>query len=121
MDPSKAIDSSFATGRYGMKPAEFATDIVAHQNRDSPISPALCMEKNLDGTNTPSMQSTSEHRVFRLREHERENFVQNFPTKTSANHYNLLFNLQSPRAAPIPAAQLRYTITLYFMILRFTV
>ena len=57
MDPTLTIDARYKTGKYTMKPAALASDIFEFKNRPVPVSPALCMAKDLDGTNTPSYQS----------------------------------------------------------------
>ena len=57
MDPTHTIDAKYKTGKYTMKPAALASDIVDFKDRPVPVSPALCMSKDLDGTSTPSYQS----------------------------------------------------------------
>ena len=62
MDPTHAIDAKYKTGKYTMKPAALASDIFDFKSGSVPVSPALCMSKDLDGTNTPSYQAHGEYK-----------------------------------------------------------
>ena len=57
MDPTLTIDKQYKDIKYTMKPAALASDIIVFPNRPVPVSPALCMAPDLDGTNTPSYES----------------------------------------------------------------
>ena len=57
MDPVMAIDNKYQDARYTLSPAPIASDIVQFNGRSNLVAPALCMKKDLDGTNTPSYES----------------------------------------------------------------
>ena len=100
MDPAKAIDSKYTTG-YRMKPAETVHDIINLDNREYPVSPALCLRKDLDGTNTPSQEGSREHNVTKLSVEELNDFKNRFPEKFSDKHNRLVYEVMSPKVAPV--------------------
>ena len=97
MDPTKTIDSG---SKNRIKSLQFASDIVELKDRDTPVAPALCFKKNLDGTNTPSKQGNEDHRVYVLGDDVQKDMRNNFPEKDSEELRNLRYNLESPRVAP---------------------
>ena len=100
MDPAKAIDAKYISG-YRLQPAETVHDIIDLDNREYPVSPALCLRKDLDGTNTPSQEGSREHNVTKLSVEELKDFKNKFPEKFSDKHNRLVYELMSPKVAPV--------------------
>ena len=101
MDPTKTIDASLNAPKYLMKPAKLAADIIEMEDRDIPCAPALCMKKNLDGTNTPAKFGTEDFQVYKLEESDFENAAEKFPKKGSEKLRNLRNHMITPRTQPI--------------------
>ena len=101
MDPTKAIDARYGTGQFHLAPAETVSDIIELEGREYPTAPALCLKKDLDGTNTPSKEGNSHFQPIRLTKEDSENFKDNFPEKCTNKHYQLIYNLASPKTAPV--------------------
>ena len=57
MDPTQTIDNKYDSAKYTMPPAALARDIISMEGRMVPVAPALCMDPEIDGTNTPSYES----------------------------------------------------------------
>ena len=111
MDPSKTIDARYEAGPYLLKPTKCAESIVLMNDRSVPVSPALCMNSNLNGTHFPATDSWNGLKPYRLK--NETNLKENFPAKYEKDedgnptgkltdeYRNLYFNVASPTTAPI--------------------
>ena len=101
MNPVQTIGHQYEADKFFMKPAPVVSDIVNLENRPIPISPALCLKDDLDGTNTPSAQNYNQFSVEKLDQSILNEFQDKFPATKSPQLSKLLQNVMSAKTAPI--------------------
>ena len=105
MDPTKTLDASYEAGPYMLRPSKCAESIIKMENRHPPAVPSLCMNPNLNGTNTPATDAAYGCTPFRLEceDELRENFPSKFDEdkKMNEDYRKLYYNLESAKTAPI--------------------
>ena len=76
LDPTKTIDSKYNNSFYGQKPTPLVDDIIQMDNRDTPVDPSLCINRQvMDGTNTPSQCGHQGIGVYKLNQEVLDNMA----------------------------------------------